>query len=873
MRRALRWALTLGAITILALLGWRQGEGWRLEQRRFQELEGERLNMVLEAELERTGPARKALEERLAEEKARLAEEAGAVDPVRRRLRGIAKKARKAEAKEERQDNELSRALAAGEGAEVPIAELRAKLREARQAREELEAEQEEQQRRLNILSADVLAVEAELAESGKVAREIEEQLAGLGMGGFLGRLPLPRALDLSLERREHRPSGLPHPDPRKVGPRVDRCQTCHVVVDRPGYGEESWSEPFRSHPRLDLYLAEGTPHPIGQLGCTVCHAGDGASTSFEGAGHGTEIRSGARAQISCLGCHQDRQPRPETYLLNAGLSLVDRLGCQGCHLMEHPALASPRTSGPSLAGLSEKTTRAWAAAWIRAPRDLDSGAWMPHAFRAVGDPRQRESEIRAVVTTLWQGPVRPATEPAAGDRERGEMLFGALGCGACHRLDMGLGREIFWSRPERLRGPSLARLGGKVNPSWLYAWLRDPRGHDPEARMPDFRLSESEAADLTSFLLAGEPWHSPDLPPLDSPMLDALVLANLEEEHTLVESRARLAAMNSLDKEIYLGRRVLAREACVACHRIPAVESTTIEAPALGPTEGLSVMERESRLAVGLAHASGPDFALSGPEEEALLSLLMALTEPEIPASQRAGQDRAGLARAEGHLLVDKQGCRACHGADDGSASVGDSNPPPSVPSLVGIGGRVRGDWLFDYLRDPGQVSIRPWLRARMPTPAWTPGQRSAVVSLFAQAARAPLLVDEPEPVSRQSLAIGRAAYRLLQCGRCHEAGNAPDYRQARERLRREWVEGWILDPESHGAVPGGGHPEGIFEGLGARASDPQFLLAMLGTPIFWDLRQELIRELGSYQEVETWIAEPEVVAAGLRDYLWSLP
>ena len=43
--------------------------------------------------------------------------------------------------------------------------------------------------------------------------------------------------------------------------PRADRCQTCHAAADLPGY--EEFPQPFRSHPRLDLFVGSSSAHPL----------------------------------------------------------------------------------------------------------------------------------------------------------------------------------------------------------------------------------------------------------------------------------------------------------------------------------------------------------------------------------------------------------------------------------------------------------------------------------------------------------------------------------------------------------------------------------------------------------------------------------
>ena len=84
--------------------------------------------------------------------------------------------------------------------------------------------------------------------------------------------------------------------------PRVDRCTTCHMGIDRkdPSADELSfrekhkidavtWSklpEPLRNHPNLDLFVGDTSPHPMSKYGCTTCHWGWDRETTFSRAGH-----------------------------------------------------------------------------------------------------------------------------------------------------------------------------------------------------------------------------------------------------------------------------------------------------------------------------------------------------------------------------------------------------------------------------------------------------------------------------------------------------------------------------------------------------------------------------------------------------------
>ena len=56
----------------------------------------------------------------------------------------------------------------------------------------------------------------------------------------------------------------------------VDRCATCHISILDAAFRDAP--QPYRTHPK--------TPHNLAELGCTICHGGDGRATSQEDA-HG----------------------------------------------------------------------------------------------------------------------------------------------------------------------------------------------------------------------------------------------------------------------------------------------------------------------------------------------------------------------------------------------------------------------------------------------------------------------------------------------------------------------------------------------------------------------------------------------------------
>ena len=56
---------------------------------------------------------------------------------------------------------------------------------------------------------------------------------------------------------------------------RVDRCQSCHIGIDKKGF--EDAPQPFRTHSNFEQIILK---HPPDKLGCTPCHEGQGAAVS-----------------------------------------------------------------------------------------------------------------------------------------------------------------------------------------------------------------------------------------------------------------------------------------------------------------------------------------------------------------------------------------------------------------------------------------------------------------------------------------------------------------------------------------------------------------------------------------------------------------
>jgi hypothetical protein len=148
---------------------------------------------------------------------------------------------------------------------------------------------------------------------------------------------------------------------PRRVSAMLSLLATqgkpIHVTVRR------GFPHPYTSHPRLDLYVSDASPHKTGTFACTICHDGQGSATDFEWASHTPNDTDDARewmrnygwfdnphwiypmypkrfAESACLKCHHEvvelepsaKFPDAPAPKVTHGYHLVRKYGCFGCH-------------------------------------------------------------------------------------------------------------------------------------------------------------------------------------------------------------------------------------------------------------------------------------------------------------------------------------------------------------------------------------------------------------------------------------------------------------------------------------------------------------------------------------------------------------
>ncbi len=178
---------------------------------------------------------------------------------------------------------------------------------------------------------------------------------------------------------------------------------------------------------------------------------------------------------------------------------------CAKCHTPEGGFGASPMPEtgeiAPILAGIGERVTEAWLQNWLANPKGMDHGTNMPNLIDAkTPEGLQKAADLAAYhAASKLGGEKLSAPDPSLA--KAGGVAFHELGCVACHDQ----------SAADASRVP-LNNVASKYLPGQLVAFLKKPEAYHPFTAMPNFQLSDDEAASLAAYLTASSEGKGTDL-------------------------------------------------------------------------------------------------------------------------------------------------------------------------------------------------------------------------------------------------------------------------------------------------------------------------------------------------------------------------
>ena len=146
------------------------------------------------------------------------------------------------------------------------------------------------------------------------------------------------------------------------------------------------------------------------------------------------------------------------------------------------------------------------------------------------------------------------------GNATRGNELVEQVGWLACHAVaDMPVDRptdpnELGYVDPRLpMVGPELNQMGSKVTEEWLVSWLKEPKHYWAGTSMPNMKLSDQEAFDISAYLLSmrNENFDA-QLPPMpDDEVRDEVIAEFLSGQMHSEAVEVKLASMSLGEKQL----------------------------------------------------------------------------------------------------------------------------------------------------------------------------------------------------------------------------------------------------------------------------------------------------------------------------------
>lgn len=179
---------------------------------------------------------------------------------------------------------------------------------------------------------------------------------------------------------------------------------------------------------------------------------------------------------------------------------------CASCHQVEGPAKEKTikdqlAKKGPELWYSGSKFKAGFLEKWLANPQPIRPLAYNSVTEKNKGDhPRlspKDSADVAAFLMGLKSRDVKPLGLQAA-ENPRGRIIFiKKQSCYGCHSV------RVRGKMAGGFSGPTFAGVSERLNPDWVYAYLKSPKIFKPVKMMPVYSgiLNETELKELASYI------------------------------------------------------------------------------------------------------------------------------------------------------------------------------------------------------------------------------------------------------------------------------------------------------------------------------------------------------------------------------------
>ena len=206
------------------------------------------------------------------------------------------------------------------------------------------------------------------------------------------------------------------------------------------------------------------------------------------------------------------------------------------------------------------------------------------------------------------------------------------------------------------------------------------------------------------------------------------------------------------------------------------------------------------------------PVHTLSEEDVQALIARVLAFEAAPLPGRYNVRASTGQLALREVSWMAAHLNCNGCHRLNQKDPNIASFFERKNMipPTLDGVGGRLQGQYMYQFILEPKQV--RPWLKMRMPSFGFSEAQTRTVVEGFATAAHVtnPYTYVVKDNIAADHFLRGTKRFRHFKCVQCHPTsidqglpeGVDPEdlsinLMLTKTRLRPEWIRDFLARPK----------------------------------------------------------------------------
>jgi mono/diheme cytochrome c family protein len=361
-------------------------------------------------------------------------------------------------------------------------------------------------------------------------------------------------------------------------------------------------------------------------------------------------------------------------------------------------------------------------------------------------------------------------------------------GCVHCHSIARPDGTKVVPTD----HPPSLAHIADKTTREWIYSWLKDPQAYAASTTMPNYKLSDGDASDISAYLVSSSTAHAGDT--------------------------ATASLMSVANADPSAGPSLYGESFCASCHAVQNAAGNLVGGDVGTELTRIGNKAKPEWMAAWLenprvydATTPMPRYRFTPQQIATLVSYLQSKSDSDYGSGVHLNvADQKQI--SHGRKLIVELGCAACHEIN------GVQRPENFAPELSSIGSKPLAQIAFLQGMEhslPGYIAAKIrqprafGASVKMPQFALTGAQTEALTTaLLALTNRGRAMPDNLRVAAIQQTdyqPAGHAGKLIteLACFSCHRINGkggemAPDLTWEGSSVQRQWLTDFLRNPNT---------------------------------------------------------------------------